>query len=381
MPGGALRSAQPFGRMVARARPVELPSQALLALRASLAPAGAGSSGSFELALFDGTAITIAWQRSEPGFGGSISWLGEVVGKPRSQVVLTLRGDILQGNISWPGARYHLRYAGRTAQRAIHALQEIDASQFPPEHPPGGPAIPPAPPAGAALSSPSMALDAPAADDGSRIDVMVLYTPAAVTAAGGTSAMEALIDLAVTETNQGYLTSGINTRINLVHTAIVDYTESAGDTFGAALDALTYTADGQIDGIHALRDTYGADLVALLIDEPGSNSCGLGWIFNGMPDYGFQVTDWNCATGSYSFAHEFGHNQGALHDWRLDATPGYNHGYVEESDGWRTIMAYNDSANCPAGYCAAWNFGSNPDRNHNVLFDASQRPKPPANLN
>ena len=128
MPGGAQRPAQPSDRIVARARPVELLSEASLALRASLAPDGAGAAGSFELALFDGTAITIVWQRSEPGPGGSVSWLGEVEGIPRSQVVLTLRGDIVQGNISWPGARYHLRYAGRAARRAIHALQEIDVS-------------------------------------------------------------------------------------------------------------------------------------------------------------------------------------------------------------------------------------------------------------
>ncbi|MCP5047648.1 MAG: hypothetical protein GY940_10785, partial [bacterium] len=66
-----------------------------------------------------------------------------------------------------------------------------------------------------------------AADDGSTIDLLVVYTDGARSNAGGTSSIEAEIDLAISETNQGYLNSGVNHRVNLVHTAEVNYTESS----------------------------------------------------------------------------------------------------------------------------------------------------------
>jgi hypothetical protein len=48
-----------------------------------------------------------------------------------------------------------------------------------------------------------------AADDGSTFDVIVVYTPSARAAAGGTAAMNALINLAAAKTNTAYLRSGV----------------------------------------------------------------------------------------------------------------------------------------------------------------------------
>ena len=53
-------------------------------------------------------------------------------------------------------------------------------------------------------------------DDGSLIEVLVVYTGAARGAAGGTTAMNTLINLAVSETNTGYGNSGVVQRIRLV---------------------------------------------------------------------------------------------------------------------------------------------------------------------
>jgi hypothetical protein len=61
----------------------------------------------------------------------------------------------------------------------------------------------------------------------------------------------------------------------------------------------------KLDQAHTLRTTYGADIVALLIDD--SQYCGKAWL---GPSIGlmFSVTAWNCATGYYTFGHEIGHN-------------------------------------------------------------------------
>jgi len=55
---------------------------------------------------------------------------------------------------------------------------------------------------------------------------MVVWTPAARSTAGGTTAMQNLVNLAVVETNQSYVNSNMTQRINLAHSQEVSYTES-----------------------------------------------------------------------------------------------------------------------------------------------------------
>ena len=106
------------------------------------------------------------------------------------------------------------------------------------------------------------ALDQPQreADDGAIFDLLVLYTPAARTAAGGTDgAIQSRINLGVTETNTAYANSGIVPRLRLVGAELVSYTESSD--LGLDLDAVTGSSDGLMDAVHARRDALGADLV------------------------------------------------------------------------------------------------------------------------
>ncbi len=267
------------------------------------------------------------------------------------------------GTINHGEEQYQIKYLqqGEDGQ-AIHLLKHINFSQSPQEHPDAYPDgvleeqiqnYVESKQENRTNSATGTQLD----DDGSVIDVMVVYTPSAKNAVGGTTPMNTLIDLAVTETIEGYAASGVDFTINLVHKEEIDYTEVTTDTFGVALSQLKNTSDGVMDNVHVLRNTYAADLVALLINN--SQHCGLGY-FNSTAATAFTVTAHNCATGYYSFAHEFGHSLGARHDWRVDTSPGYNHGYVSLSGGWRTIMAYNDTS-CPGGYCPRQNFWSNPD--------------------
>jgi hypothetical protein len=206
------------------------------------------------------------------------------------------------------------------------------------------------------------------ADDGSLITLLVAYTQAAETAAGGASSMASLIATAESETNTGLSVSGVTFSVDVVHTTKVSYTEPA--TFSEALNAITNTDDGEMDSIHGLRDTHEADLVVLLVDIAGS--CGLGWLPETVSPFnshlGFTVTKHSCATGNYTFAHEIGHNMGLLHDMYVDPqlTPySYGHGFVNTTAQIRSIMAYNDECADSGFFCSRVNHWSALDRLYN----------------
>ena len=231
--------------------------------------------------------------------------------------------------------------------KGVHEVQKIDESLFPPDEP-----FVPVPPEKPDDRS-SLQNQDTQADTGSQIDVMVVYTATTRIAAGGTAAMQALIDLAVTETNQSYQNSGVAQRLRLVHSVEVAYTETG--SLDAALDCITATSDGCIDNVHALRNTYGADLVSFWV-ENGGDYCGLAWMMSSVSSSfassGFSTVARSCATGYYSFGHELGHNMGARHDVYVDSasTPyAYAHGYVYTgaAPNWRTVMAYGDA--CAGG--------------------------------
>jgi hypothetical protein len=154
------------------------------------------------------------------------------------------------------------------------------------------------------------------ADDGSLIDVMVLYTPAAMTAAGGATAMNALIANAISTTNTTYGNSGIAQRLRLVYSAQVAYAETGGST-GIETDLNNITNGvGALSGVASLRNSFHADLVTLLTNTPGSSFCGIAWKMSSIfASYGYSVVEQSCAVGNLSFPHELGHNMGAGHDW------------------------------------------------------------------
>ena len=201
----------------------------------------------------------------------------------------------------------------------------------------------------------------------SVIDILVVYTSAAREEAGGKDAMEAEIDLMVTETNTAFRDSGANPRLRLVHVQELDYAETP-DSYDLA--RLYVPGDGHMDEVHALRNTAGADLVHL-IEKWGLRGrfpyCGRAALGG---SYGVTVLE----CGSLTFAHEIGHNFGLLHDRYEDCRYGcpdrYAYGYLNQAmfdDGappssqWRTIMSY--STQCEGRSPCKWlNRFSNPDQ-------------------
>ncbi len=342
-------------RQVTRWRPVDI-DLSLLTAEADV-PGGTKSGGqTIALNLFDNVNFVAVADRVERGPRG-VTWTGHLRGVDMSNVVLVINDKVVSGNISMPMARYHIRFAGN----GTHEVQRIDQSKFPRDEP-----YVPIPDLGA--NGKAAAGDAPnpgtQADDGSTIDVMVVYTATARAAAGGTNAMKSLIDLAVAETNQSYQNSGVTQRLRLVHAAEVAYAETG--SLEDALNCITKTTDGCIDNVHTLRNTYGADVVSFWLED-GGGSCGLGYhmdtVSASFAPYAFSAVARSCATGYYSFGHELGHNMGLMHDVYMDNSVkpyAYAHGYVSTSGGWRTIMAYNNACSAIGKDCDRLQYWANP---------------------
>jgi len=283
-------------------------------------------------------------------------WTGHVSGIEHSTVSLASVDGVMSGLIQTADGTFTVSYAGDD----VHAVTQIDQSALPPD---AEPAIPPA-----SLSTDAVAPAAAQNDDGSTIDVLVLYTPAAVAAAGGTSGINALIANAVSLTNTSYANSDVAQRIRLVRSEPVSYTESGN--FSTDLDNLTNGA-GALSGVAALRDTYRADMVSLVNYTPSSAVCGIAWLMTQVSaqfaNHAYSVIDQRCAVNGMGFAHELGHNMGLRHDWYLDSgvTPyTYAHGHVNigttSSTRWRTIMSYANKCSDRGVSCAVIPYWSNP---------------------
>jgi hypothetical protein len=249
--------------------------------------------------VFPAVTLTATRERVEPTASGrGLIWNGQVQGVPMSQVTLVAEDGVLVGNVRQQGQMYAIRFVGN----GTHAIYQLNQALYPPEHDPfgdhehGAAAYPPTPPQARVRAT---------ADDASTIDVMVLYTPAARTAAGGALAMNNLVNLGISESNTSYANSGITQRVRLVHSAEIAYTEAADD-IGTDLDRLIATADGHLDTVHTLRNQYGADIVSLWTAYQ-RGGCGIASLMtsvsNSFESRAFNVTVYDCAVDNLSFPH------------------------------------------------------------------------------
>ncbi len=280
-----------------------------------------------------GGAWVAAFEHLERDGSGHRSWVGSIEGIEYSLVTFTERDGVVAGlidGVSWS-------YQVRTVSPGIYALEQIDKSRF-------GRELEPLVQAPDADRRPGAA--AVAGDDGSVIDVLMLYTPAARTQSGGTSQIQALAAQIMTESNIIYERSAIGTRLRLVGAVEFSLTESPN----MANDLGTVTSSPIARG---LRDQYRADLVQLLVNSPDLSSCGIAWLLNSLSNTNFNaysVADIACV-GQYTPTHELGHSMGSHHapeDGASGALFPYSYGYKDPARRYRTVMAYNCSGvSCP----------------------------------
>lgn len=307
-----------------------------LSARAAATLAGpAAQSREFEFNLSDSFTLTGAVTHAEHSTDArTLIWRGNIRGTRFGQFSIAVTGAVVSANIHTDSEFFSVR----PAPDGMSVVTRHDLSALPPLSPPK-----PVPISATPTAAPQTIVQH---DDGSLIDVMVVYTAAARDGAGGVNQILNEIQLAVSDTNQTFANSGIVQRIRLVHAAQVSYTESG--VLDTDIERLQKPADTFIDDVHALRNTYGADTVSLWVQN--GDFCGVSYVLTttafSFANNAFNVVRRDCATSIHAFAHELGHNFGALHNREATDNPPplfpYSYGYQQRfaAPYFRTVMAY-----------------------------------------
>jgi hypothetical protein len=185
-----------------------------------------------------------------------------------------------------------------------------------------------------------------------KVDAMVLWTrqaecalarmdPVTCTLTNATeSAMRALIDQAVAQTDIALKSSGVLMEYSLVHAYRVDYVEQSALV---DLGHMSSKIDFVMDELHIIRKNVKADHVAMIISK--ANTCGNSYLGypRTHPGLLFSVIPYYCAVEHFSFAHEFGHCNGCAHDRgnedQCDDTSNTHYGYRSKVSPIRDLMA------------------------------------------
>jgi hypothetical protein len=279
---------------------------------------------------------------------------GTLEGVEHSSFTIVVNDEVAVGLIEaqMAGGRYKLRYLAD----GVHLITELDDSGF------GGCGLEDSPaqgkkPVGQSPPKPDSEEEPLDGDGGgmrgacseptAKFDLIIFYTTKAKNAAGGKNAIEAECILAEEGMNDSYDNSQISARGRLLHVKEVSYDES-GDLEDHR-DRIQDPDDGVLDNIPQARDSFTADLVSLWVnDTDNGDTCGIAFCTPGE-DEAYQITNWDCAVGSYTFQHEHGHLQGCAHN-EEDSGYGcawydYSYGwrwFGDSGKGWRSVMAYNN---------------------------------------
>ncbi len=303
------------------------------------------------LNLFENAILTADVRRVDYSVSGGYVWVGNIRGEPGSVATLSVQGGVLSGSVHRFGQEWVTIQSAGHALGDVYWVRQIDPSA--PE-PTGQDFV--LPPAAAEVVQEQPNQPAACREDGSVIDIMVVYTPQARDAAGGTGEIIALVNLRVSEMNTANDISGVAFNWKLVHVDEVNYTESGN--INTDLDNLLEKTDGDLDSVHADRNLYMADLVALIISQGSNGACGTAYqmraLGNYFESYSFGVTALDYADpfscSDLTLSHELGHNLGNAHDraheYDNPLYP-YSFGYRSPNKTFRTIMAYDCDGGCP----------------------------------
>ena len=194
-------------------------------------------------------------------------------------------------------------------------------------------------------------------DDGCVIDVLVIYTPAARAAAGGTSDMNRFISLAESAHNTALSDSDVNVHIRVVMTYELDSNDLEDQPFTFVLACLGSKVC--LPEVDDLRREVKADVLSLFVDVLDMPS-----IHGAAKIIGtYHVIEWLAAFRQpvWGFTHELGHNIGCRHQFLQDSCLqpfAYCHAYSRSSDPlFHTVVGFSPNENTILRY-------SNPDLLH-----------------
>ncbi|MCX5838916.1 MAG: M12 family metallo-peptidase [Deltaproteobacteria bacterium] len=289
------------------------------------------------LNLFPDTSYHATVDRVSVNAQGTISIRGRLRNYPLGYVLISTTGDLSLASIHVPelGVEYTIVY---DPDSRAHYLLDHDPLKM--DKLEDSPAVIPPPPKPEeeqeikALQE-RILLNRVVDDSTATVEVMVIYTPAArIWANSNEGSISNVIAQAMEKAQLVADNSGTQFTVHLIHSEEVAYTEN-GDS-GIDLDRLQGSADGYLDAVHAMRNTYAADLVVLVTktDDTG----GIGYLLNspsGLPAYAFSITRVQQASWTYTTIHEIGHNMGLSHHKTQNVQPGP--GLYSYSAGWRWV--------------------------------------------
>ena len=304
----------------------------------------------------NGEVVILKRERIEERKDG-FSWFGTVDGYTDSSFILTVSNGIAYGKLRIERRLFEIRPF--SIKKDLYEIEDISNTYFlPPDN--GGVYQD-----NSYLSNDSQIFKTEIEnyEDGSRIDLLVLYTDKfEKTYGAGTEAkIRSLVDTA----NNAFYRSGVQTRLNIVGILKYDTPEINENEYN---ELVVINKLYKSSYVQNLREEYKADLVTLLrvFQNDGDNVCGLAYILSNMPenpetqlssliskkDVGYSVVNVgrvDLGNGYYFFcydttlAHEIGHNLGCEHDrdhaGRGGAYP-YSYGY-DVKNVFATIMSYD----------------------------------------
>ena len=261
--------------------------------------------------------LAVVHDRDEKHLDGDVTWVGHFRDYGTDYRVLITSGPKgLAGRISSPDGEFSLLPGNGGAW-----LRDNQAAGLKPLIQEQDDTIHVQPSASVAQGQPATAAAAPAGlpPAQSVIDLMLVYTPGMVQRYG--DGLQTRLNNLVAIANQAYIDSGVHITLRLVHTELVNYSETTNITT-AWIDLSS--GKGVFANIPALRSQYGADLVQMIRPFYGSvGACGLAGASVPASTTGHYsvVEDGRDMVGnSFSFCqdvalvHELGHNLGANHD-------------------------------------------------------------------
>lgn len=336
-----------------------------------------GEGGTFDAALPDGRVLQVLIEEITPHANGDISWIGKVLDGARTDLLAIgttgTAGSYAElqtsagtwGLVPAAGGGHDWLFDKTATEASLPPPQRLDDALVPPER---APAI-------AAKATCPTVVGMPSQK--AVVDVLAVITPDFVSTHGGAAGAETRLNNIFTLMNSYNTASNIAVTYRRVATMNAAYqaaSTNGGDDDAAALNAITY-GNGPFRNVAALRDFFGADMVAMFRgpkNSTGNSIAGIAWL-NGdgngnMPSgdarYMYSVSgDWRFP-GATLPAHELGHNFGNAHDrpnagtgpGTVGTTPyAYGHfvcgagasatcgqaGFNDTGTGFGTIMAYH----------------------------------------